>query len=236
MSDKCQVYELERRALAKARCSKGWKMPVTPPSLFAPLLLQPPHVSLPAFLSAALPSSSVFLTTSVLHFTSDCPCQCFLLYFHLTRFCRAYQGLLTAPAVRYLSPVYLSETFSHHCGGHTANWLIWPGPGSFDVSPLLALSFEGIPWPKKKKKSVWPASNSLLRSLCVCSTQAWPSGPGAEPKPDRQEAFKIRWTSRKARCGVHAQSQGRLGFIAPHGGTHSHTCQSSHSSHVSFTW
>lgn len=59
---------------------------------------------------------------------SDCPCQwvcwCFLLYFHLSLFCRAYQRLLTALAVRYLSTVYLAETFSHRRSSHKTSRLV----------------------------------------------------------------------------------------------------------------
>lgn len=88
------------------------------------------------------------------------------------------------------------------------------------TSPAVCFEFWGDP----VTKSVWPASNSPPQVFCVCCRQALLSAPGPEPKPDRQEAFKIRWTSRKACCCVHAQSQGRLVFIAPQGGTHSHTC------------
>lgn len=49
-----------------------------------------------------------------------------------------------------------------------------------------------------------------------------------------REAVTIRQMSRKACCCISAQSQGRLVFIAPQGGTHSLTRSFSHSSHVFF--
>lgn len=160
MSDKCQVYKLERQALTKAQCLEGWKMPVIPrvfhpTSLLLLLLLQPPILPCKSLLPSSLPSRSLSVSSSLacssslslsLDLISDFPCQlvswCFLLYFHLALFCRAYQGLLTALAVRYLSTVYLAETFSHHCSGRsqlaclTRPWILWH-------RPLFAVSFEG---------------------------------------------------------------------------------------------
>lgn len=139
MSDKCQIYKLERQALTKARRSEGWKNARHSPCFSSPrlLLLQPPvfpcKSSLPSLLLLSpLPtrcqsaSSSLSSSTPLcpsLDLISDFPCQlvgwCFRLYFHLSLFCRAYQALLTALTVRYLSIVYLLETFSHHCSGHS---------------------------------------------------------------------------------------------------------------------
>lgn len=115
-----------------------------PPLVFHPLLLpSPPSSSLlprkSSLSSLSLLRTHLSISSSLalypslrlsLNFIPDCPCQlfcwCFLLYFHLTLFYRAYQGLLTAPAVRYLSTVYLSDTFSHHYSGGQLACLVRP--------------------------------------------------------------------------------------------------------------
>lgn len=104
--------------------------------LFSPplmLLRKSSLPSLPLLRTYLSVSSSLALSPSLslsLDLIPDCLCQlfcwCFLPYFHLTLFCRAYQGLLTAPAVRYLSTVYLSEAFSHHYSGGQLACLVRP--------------------------------------------------------------------------------------------------------------
>lgn len=199
---------------------------VNPPCLLCRSVFFPYTLSPPSLLAL---STSLRLNLAVV---SDCPCQlfcwCFLLYFHLTPFCWAYQGLLTAPAVRYLLTVYLLEAFSHRCGGHDQPawlarlWILWHHP--------CLLWVLGDPM---SKKCLWVASSNHVKSPCLLQTG--PCSPlEGEPKPDRQVAFTIRQMSRKARCCVQAQSRGRLVFSDPQGGTHSLTHWSSHSSHVSF--
>lgn len=83
-----------------------------PKCLFPTFVFLPPgfpHISLrccpPHFVHFVCSVSFVPACPTSLSLISDCPCQlfcwCFLLYFHLTPSCRAYQTLLTASAVRY---------------------------------------------------------------------------------------------------------------------------------------
>lgn len=170
MSDKCQVYELNGEPSLKRGARRVEKCPSLPlffvpsssssSSYFTPpcFLVNPPLPSCrcfpPLFLHAVCPflprySSPLGLASawiSSLIVLVSCSCWCFLLYFHLALFCRAYRGLLTAPAVRYLSTVYLWETFSHHCSAHTANRLVWPGPWILLTLRAVCFEFfEGIP-------------------------------------------------------------------------------------------
>lgn len=121
MSDKCQVYIYKLNSKLSLKRSVWWvgNVPVTPPFLPPPpcFLLNPPCIPcccFPRFVPCLSVSSSLTFSTSLslsLDLNSVYSCQFFcwcFLYFHLTLFCRAYRGLLTALAVRYLCSVYLS--------------------------------------------------------------------------------------------------------------------------------
>lgn len=133
MSDKCQVYKLNSKLSLKGSAQSVEKGPSlhlffcssssSPPGfLVYPRCI--PCSCFPLVLRAVCSFlfSLAFCTSHSHGLMSNCPCQffcwCFLFCFHLTPFGRAYQGLLTAPAVRYLSTVYLSETFSRSHSGH----------------------------------------------------------------------------------------------------------------------
>lgn len=117
--------QAQRQALAKAHSARRVEkcpslplffIPPPPPTSSTPpcFLVNPPRLPccccFPLFVHACLSISSSLASAWISSLIVLCQlfCWCFLLYFHLTRLCRAYQGLLTAPAVRYLSAVYLS--------------------------------------------------------------------------------------------------------------------------------
>lgn len=134
-----QMSSIQARTASSDQCAvlRGLKNAHHPPC-FSPYFLVNPRLLCPGspHCRAPLGFASAWIS-------SDFPCQlvcwCFLLYFHLAPFCRAYQGLLTGLAVRY---VYLAETCSHHCSGRsqpaclTRPWILWH-------HSLFALSFEG---------------------------------------------------------------------------------------------
>lgn len=244
MSDKCQIYKLERQALTKAQCLEGWKNarhspcfspptpppnplcflvnPLFPPFCCFPLSLHAVYPFLPPF-AEPRPGSHFWLSLSVGRLV-------FFPLFSLHSFLRGLSGAVNSSGCQIslhcllVGDILSSLRRSQPTGlfGQVLDPLTWPA---------VYLEFWGFLW----LKNVWPASNSLFRSLSLLQTGLL-FAPGPEPKPDRQEAFKVRETSRKACCCVHARSEDRLVSIAPQGGTHSHTCWSLHSSHVSFMW
>lgn len=163
----------------------GSEMPLFPTFIFLPPGF--PHTSRrccrPHFVHFVCSFPFVPACSASLSLISDCPCQlfcwCFLLYFHLTPSCRAYQTLLTASAVRNPLCLLVRDVLP------LTHWT--QANALFDQDPLV-LSV----W----LKGVWPGSNRLLGLFGSVFSADGLSADGRRPKSDWQKPVTISQMSR----------------------------------------